>query len=165
MYLSVAGLQIACLIFKVLPSLNAQNQSSYSKEVLRKKLLGSARAQNLCSAITSSASLLRTLYLTRLQAPEPSEENSETDHEHAARQEMHRTLSGRYKNPSIDNMVPFGVESRPNQPLASLDRFASDDHFLVNSTIAECAADQLSGLSYMADGSNRVCHALSCCTY
>lgn len=59
-----------------------------------------------------------------LQAPEPEVSTEDEQAAHSAHEEMHRTLSGRYKNPAIDNMQPFGVESRPAQPLASHERCA-----------------------------------------
>ena len=58
------------------------------------------------------------------QAPE-TEDKGEDEQAEQAEREMHRTLSGRYKNPAIDNMQPFGIESRPSQPLSTLDRQAT----------------------------------------
>ena len=67
---------------------------------------------------------MQPLNFLDIQAAEPEKDQGEGDAQEAERAEMHRTLSGRYKNPVTDNTQPFGIGSRPSQPLASRNRGA-----------------------------------------
>lgn len=50
-----------------------------------------------------------------------AEDKGETEQGEQEERDLHRTLSGRYKNPAIDNTQPFGIESRRSQPLSTHD--------------------------------------------
>ena len=61
------------------------------------------------------------------QAPEPEEADDEAHSEspHHEPPVMHRSLSGRYKNPTTDSRQPFGIEGRPHHPLSEAQRYSS----------------------------------------
>jgi len=80
-----------------------------------------------------------------MQAAEPEGDKGEAEQAEQAEREMHRTLSGRYKNPAIDNMQPFWIESRPSQPLATHDRHA----FLREAPLSVLHADTCSGSAHL----------------
>lgn len=54
-----------------------------------------------------------------LQSPEPSQEERNNGGDVEEPGHLPRTVSGRYKNPNVDEINSFGIEQRPSQPLAS----------------------------------------------